>query len=38
VIKFSGLGAVRKIFENPQAIAPAILIPIAADFPYKFII
>ena len=32
-VKFSGLGAVTKIFENPLAIAPAILIPTEADLP-----
>lgn len=34
MLRFSGLGAVIKILENPQAIAAAILIPIADDFPW----
>jgi len=34
VLRFSGLGAVTNILENPQAKAAAILNPIAADFPY----
>ena len=33
VPRFSGLGAVTNILEKPQAIAAAILIPIAADLP-----
>lgn len=33
MFKFSGVGEVTKIFENPYAIAAAILIPIPADLP-----
>ncbi len=34
VVKFSGDGAVTNILEKPEAIAVAILKPIAADFPF----
>ena len=33
VFKFSGVGAVTKILEKPAAIAPAMIMPIAADLP-----
>jgi len=32
-VRFSGVGAVTKIFENPYTIADAIEIPRAADLP-----